>query len=126
MQNYRKLNITKYKLYQELIEVDTVSHIFKNISFNDAMSHISHWNALLYILLLKWKFLLQRVPMILILIHAHAHPPWNMVHVDHVIMTGLVLLLDHPEDMIMVIHLDMIILIVMIITISDVRGMVII
>ncbi len=37
------------KTFQELIEVDTVSHVFKNITFSDvalfAMSHINLWNA---------------------------------------------------------------------------------
>ncbi len=90
------------------------------------MSHISHWNALLYVLLLKWTFLVQKVPMIIVLIHAHVHPPMNMVHGDDLIMMGVVLLLDHPENMIEVIHLDMIIVVVRIITISHMRGMVII
>ncbi len=119
------------RTYQELIEVDTVSHVFKNVSFNDVgctLCHESHKSLECPTLhsIIEMEFLVQEIPMILVLIHAHVHQHVNMVHGDHVIMTGLVLLLDHPEDMIEVTHLDMIIVVVKIITISHMRGMVII
>ncbi len=56
--------------------------------------------------------------------HSHVHLSVIIVHEDTITMTGLILLLDHPDVMIGVMYLDMIIVIEKIILTSLMIGII--
>ncbi len=115
------------KTYQELIEIDTVSHVFNNVSFNNVGCRLCNESHKSLDCPSLDSIIEMEVSSSVSLnesssCHVHARPTMIMVHEDAVIMVGLVLPLDHPDIMIGIMYPDRIIVVIVVMETSQMIG----